>query len=382
MSGTRPPALLFGVPIDDLTMDESIDAVGTLVADGRRHGRTHQIATVNVDFLVNALADPEVRRLLQDASLNVADGLPVVWSARLAGMPLRERVTGADLVPALAAAAAGRGWRIHFFGSAPGVAERALDLLRARHPDAQLTGTSGPFMADVTDVDDAVLDEIAAHDPDIVCVALGNPKQERFIAAHRDRLGAPVMIGIGGSLDMLVGDKKRAPEWVQRSGTEWVFRAAQEPGRLGKRYAKDAVVFAPRVARYVRALRRHRHGPDVRLADIDGAVTVATCPSGATATAGDDRAATFAAAAARLADGGELAVDLGGGVPHPRALSEVVGLVRIARRFDRPVVDRAVPPAARAGLSALDLPGWVVDGHQVDGHRSARRQDVREAVRR
>ena len=356
---TKPPALLFGVPIDDLTMDETLEAIDSLVADGRRHGRTHQIATVNVDFLVNALNDHDVRALLQGAALNVADGLPVVWATRLAGTPVRERVTGADLVPAIAAEATSRGWRVHFFGSAPGVAERALDLLGERHPGAELSGTSGPLLSDVSVVDDAVLDEIIGHDPDILCVALGNPKQERFIAAHRERLGIPVMIGIGGSLDMLVGDKKRAPEWAQRSGVEWVFRAAQEPGRLGKRYAKDAVVFGPRVVEYVRALRRHRNrrplqidqGPDERLVLTTGD--------------GLGGSITFADAAERLAGGAGLSIDLRSDVPDPRGICALVGLARIARRSGGDVAVE-LSSENRIELSAHDLPNWVIDDVDIE----------------
>lgn len=254
----RPPALLFGVPIDDVTMEETVDAIAEMVADGRGSGRTHQVATVNVDFLVHATADPFVRGVLQRAALNIPDGMPVLWGAKLAGTPLRERVTGVDLVDALVARSETTGWRIHFFGSAPDVADRALALLRERHPAAAVTAESGPMLADVERVDDEVLDAIAAVDADILCVALGNPKQERFIAAHATRLGVPVSIGVGGTLDMLVGDRRRAPRWMQRVGLEWVFRAAQEPKRLGRRYAHDAVVFGPKVLRYARQVRRLR----------------------------------------------------------------------------------------------------------------------------
>ena len=123
----RPPALLFGVPIDDLTMDETVAAVGDLVDDGHRHARTHQIATVNVDFLVNALADDGVHHLLQNADICLADGAPVVWGARAAGRALRERMAGADLVPALAERSVETGWRIHMFGSAPKAEKNKLE---------------------------------------------------------------------------------------------------------------------------------------------------------------------------------------------------------------------------------------------------------------
>lgn len=254
----KPPALLFGVPIDDVTMDDTVRLIDDLVTSGRATGRTHQIATVNVDFLVNALADSKVRRVLQHADLCLADGMPVIWAARRFGVDLPQRVTGADLIPRLAAEAPHRGWKMHFFGSADGVAERARDLLVQRHPGAQITADTGPMIKDPTVVDQAVIDSIRDIDPDILCVALGNPKQERWIEANRASLRTPVMIGVGGTLDLLVGDKRRAPHWMQRTGTEWVFRAAQEPGRLGKRYAHDARVFLPKVTSYLRMLAPYR----------------------------------------------------------------------------------------------------------------------------
>jgi exopolysaccharide biosynthesis WecB/TagA/CpsF family protein len=250
----RPPALLFGIPIDDVTMDESLDRIGELIVAGRTHARTHQVATVNVDFLVNSLASEELADILRRADLNLADGMPVVWGARRSGAPLRERVTGADLVPAMAARAAITGWHIHLFGSAPGVAEAAAERLLQQHPQARITADSGPMIPDVTKTPEDVLAQIAAVDADVLCLALGNPKQERFIVANRDRLRTPVMIGIGGTLDMIVGDKKRAPMWAQRVGLEWVFRALQEPRRLGKRYAHDARVFFPKIRAYLRSL--------------------------------------------------------------------------------------------------------------------------------
>jgi N-acetylglucosaminyldiphosphoundecaprenol N-acetyl-beta-D-mannosaminyltransferase len=143
----RPPALIFGIPIDDLTMGETLDLVGDLVVEGRRERSTRQIATVNVDFLVNALSNMEARRVLQQADVCLADGMPVVWAARSAGMPLQERVAGSDLVPELARRAETTGWKIHLFGSSETVAERAERLLLERHPGIQLTAVSGPIMA-------------------------------------------------------------------------------------------------------------------------------------------------------------------------------------------------------------------------------------------
>jgi len=267
------PAVIFGVPIDDLTMATTIDRIAELVIDGRRHGRSHQVATVNVDFLVNALAEPELMRLLQDTSLNLPDGMPILWASSLLGTPLTERVAGSDLVPKLARESEMRDWRIHLFGGAPCVADRARLVLSERYAGAMITADEGPVLHDVSEIDESVIDRIHEIDPDILCVALGNPKQERFIAAYGDRLRCPVMIGIGGSLDLLIGDKRRAPLWAQRGGIEWAYRALQEPRRLGGRYLHDARVFGPSLTRYARAVRRHRSGSELGV-EIHGDVAV------------------------------------------------------------------------------------------------------------
>jgi exopolysaccharide biosynthesis WecB/TagA/CpsF family protein len=214
-----------------------------------------------------------------------------VWAAGRIGSPIAERVTGADLVPALAERSARTGLRVHLFGSADGVAERACALLVEQHPGARITADSGPMIPDASAPGDEVIARIAAVDADIVCVALGNPKQEHFIAAVRSRLGAPVMIGVGGTLDMLVGVRKRAPSWMQRFGLEWIFRALQEPRRLGKRYAKDIFVFGPRLALFLWRARRiarhakpsglHAHGDAPVIVDLGGVDCLALADIGA-----------------------------------------------------------------------------------------------------
>lgn len=244
-----PPAVLAGVPIDDVTLEEAVDRCRELVELGRATGRTHQVTTVNVDFVLTARRDPSVRRILQWSDLAVPDGMPVVWASHLLGTPLRQRVAGADLVPALAACAAERGYRLYLFGSAPGVAERAADRLCEQHPGARVVGAGGPMFEDVAEMDPTVLADIVAAKPDIVCVALGHPKQERWIDAYREQVGAPVLVGIGGSLDFLVGRKRRAPAWMQRAGLEWLHRMLCEPQRLGRRYVRDLVLFPALVLR-------------------------------------------------------------------------------------------------------------------------------------
>ena len=240
-----PLTVMVGVPVDDVTLEEAVERCGELVEIGRATGQTHQVTTVNVDFLLTAGRLPSVRKILQASDLAIPDGMPVVWGSRLLGTRLRQRVAGADLVPALAECAARRGYRMYLFGSAPGVAEEAAELLSKQHPGATIVGAGGLPFANVEDMDRAALDDIIAAQPDIVCVALGHPKQELWIEAYRHEIGAPVMVGVGGSLDFLVGRKRRAPAWMQRTGLEWLHRMLTEPGRLGRRYARDLLLFPP-----------------------------------------------------------------------------------------------------------------------------------------
>jgi exopolysaccharide biosynthesis WecB/TagA/CpsF family protein len=352
----RPPALLFGVPIDDLTMEETVAAVGDLVDGGRRHGRTHQIATVNVDFLVNALADEDVHRLLQNADICLADGAPIVWGARAAHMALRERIAGVDLVSALAERSATAGWRIHLFGSAPGTAERAAALLIERYPGARITGDSGGFIKDVGQIDEVLLASLAANDADILCVALGNPKQEKFIQTYRRRLGAPVLIGIGGTLDFIVGGRRRAPRWVQRVGLEWVVRAAQEPARLGKRYAHDALVFFPRLARYLRVIRRYRANTDSLRYDVAGTEVLVTVGPG------DEVGGQWQRAVKAVASPGLVRIDTGSA--HRLSMSavcEFVALVRVARRVGAQVDLQRLSGSLTEQLRSIGLTTYLVD---------------------
>ncbi len=235
--------IVLGVPIDDLTMDAALKRLEAFIAAGRQNGRTHQLATVNADFVVNSLHDPELRRILQQSDMATPDGMPLVWAARLLGMPLEGRVTGADMVPALAELAAQKGYSIFFLGARPGVAAQAAEILAERNPGLKVAGVLSPPPASVLDMDAAIVEEVKAARPDILLVAFGNPKQEKWISMHAPYLQIPVAIGIGGTLDMITGTTRRAPLWMQRTGFEWLYRLAQEPGRLWKRYVKDMFYF-------------------------------------------------------------------------------------------------------------------------------------------
>ncbi len=229
---------ILGVPFHNVSQQEALEWVEEAIASGD----THQVATANVDFLSHAKKDSHLTRILRECSLVLADGMPIVWASRLMGKPLKQRVTGVDLVPLLAQASAERGYSIYLLGADPGVMARAVAELRRQYPGINLVGCDSPKTATLEAMDhESILGRIEAAKPDILLVAFGNPKQERWLYMHRDRLRVPVSIGIGGTLDLLAGRLRRAPLWMQRSGLEWLYRASQEPLRLFPRYFRNAM---------------------------------------------------------------------------------------------------------------------------------------------
>lgn len=251
----RKLLILLGVPIDDLTMDEALQRLETFIAIGRATGKSHQVATINADFVVNSLHDLELQRILQESDMTTADGMPLVWGARMLGVPLAGRVTGADMVPALAERAAQQGYSLYLLGARPGVAARAAAILQERYPGLNIVGVHSPPNQPILEMDRSVLEQVQAAQPDILLVAFGNPKQEKWIKMHLHELGVPVSIGIGGTLDMITGITRRAPRWMQRSGLEWLYRLFQEPRRLWKRYVQDLAYFGYFFARQAWAMR-------------------------------------------------------------------------------------------------------------------------------
>lgn len=240
ISPSHPAIAILGVPFDNVTTQEAITLISQMIASRR----PHYFVTANVDFLVQARADVELRRILCDAHLVLCDGTPLVWASRLLGNPLPERVAGSDLVPLLVRIAAEKNLRIFFLGGAPESVEGAIANLKAQHPHLAVTGYSPPF-GQLLEMDhDEIKRRIAEAKPDMLFVSFGCPKQEKWISMHYQSLGVPVAAGVGGTIDFLAGQLKRAPRWMQRTGTEWIFRLCQEPRRLFRRYAGDLWVFA------------------------------------------------------------------------------------------------------------------------------------------
>jgi N-acetylglucosaminyldiphosphoundecaprenol N-acetyl-beta-D-mannosaminyltransferase len=301
----RRLTVVLGVPVDDVTLDEAVDRIMELVEVGRRRTDTKQVATVNVDFLVNASRDRRLLELLQRAALSIPDGMPVVWASRLLGTPIRERTTGVDLLPALARRAAATGHRIVVFGGSDDVAAAAVDAIRSAAPGVSIAGLGGMAVAADGTMDEAWVGRLRALRPDIVCVALGNPKQEHWIARYGAMIGAPVAIGIGGTLDFLTGTTRRAPGWMRRGGLEWLHRAISEPRRLAGRYALDIAVFGPGLLQ--QRWRGRRRGEAVVPSLVEGPSDIVLHLAGPLPRARPDPAVLHA-----LRDGKRLVIDLTG----------------------------------------------------------------------
>ena len=240
----RKLLVVLGTPVDAVTMDEALSRVDEFIAIGRATGKGHQIATINADFVVKSLRDTQLRHILRCADMATADGIALVWGARLLGVPIKGRVTGVDMVSAMAQRAAATGHSIYFLGAAPGVAQKAAEILQQRYPGLVVAGIDSPSRRAVKDGDPSIIDACKEADPDILLVAFGNPKQEKWIYTHARELSIPVMMGVGGTFDFVAGVTKRAPAWVQSLGMEWLYRLVREPRRLWRRYAIDLIGFS------------------------------------------------------------------------------------------------------------------------------------------
>ena len=238
--GKEKRITMMDVPFDSVTMNETLTRVAGMIAARK----PSYIATANVDFLVQARKDRELHGLLQRADMVVCDGTPLVWLSRLLGKALPERVAGSDLVPKLLERAAQSGWSVYFLGGRDEVLHQAVANVRQKHPQLRIAGAYSPPFAPLEKMDhEAINARIREAKPDILLVSFGCPKQEKWIAQNCKATAVPVSIGVGATIDFLAGAVKRAPQWMRQSGLEWVFRLAQEPRRLLKRYATDLAVF-------------------------------------------------------------------------------------------------------------------------------------------
>ncbi len=248
--GPRPPGRIhiLGLPVDALGTAQWLALVEAWLT--LRPRRARQVCTMNPEFMMAARGDVNFRHILQRADLCVADGAGLLWAARRRGMTLPGRITGADGVPLLAQRAASRGWRLFLLGAAPGVAERAAQALQTRFPGLQIAGTFSGSPA--AEEEDDIVARVNASQADLLFVAWGAPRQDKWIARNLPRLQVGMAMGVGGTLDYLAGDVRRAPLWLRRRGLEWIFRLALQPWRLRRMLRLPRFVLAVLLERRAR----------------------------------------------------------------------------------------------------------------------------------
>jgi N-acetylglucosaminyldiphosphoundecaprenol N-acetyl-beta-D-mannosaminyltransferase len=228
---------VWGLPLAPFTLAETVEAVSRLV-EARRPSF---FITAPAHYAMLTEKDADLRAINSRAAFIIADGAPLVWASRLRSSPLPERVAGSDLIFELSAEAAKKGYRVFLLGGAAGVAAEAARRLTERYQGLQIVGTeSPPFSEPAEEEQTALLARIRLARPDILFVAFGQPKGERWIVRHLLELGVPVSVQVGASLDFAAGRVRRAPRWTQKAGLEWAFRLWLEPRRLFARYASNA----------------------------------------------------------------------------------------------------------------------------------------------
>jgi N-acetylglucosaminyldiphosphoundecaprenol N-acetyl-beta-D-mannosaminyltransferase len=217
---------VLGVGFDDLTMDEAVSAALELM---ERPGASW-VVTPNPEIVWMCRKDKKLRNAVANASLVLADGIGVVYGAKILGRPLKSKVPGCDFGERVFAEMAARDKKLYLLGAKPGVAEKAAENLKNKYPGLQIVGCADGYFKE----SDPVVEKINAAAPDFLLVCLGAPKQEYWMADHADVLNVRLMAGLGGSLDVFAGTVERAPEAWQKHGLEWLYRLKKEPKRIGR----------------------------------------------------------------------------------------------------------------------------------------------------
>lgn len=245
MSGVAAPpprrVALFGVDIDPLTFGQTLDRAFEL-AD--TPGASQHVV-LNASKVVQMSKDDELRKIISGCALVNADGQSVVWASRFLGRPLPERVAGIDLFSAIVERAAATGHRLYFLGATDEVLAEMLARLRARYPALVVAGYHNGYWRD----DNEVVDAVRLARPHFLFLAIPSPRKEYWLSKHLERLEVPFVMGVGGTFDVVAGKVRRAPRWAQQIGCEWVYRLAQEPRRMWKRYLTGNSSFIALTAR-------------------------------------------------------------------------------------------------------------------------------------
>lgn len=219
---------ILDIPIDKITMNQAVDALISSIS----HGETKVVFTPNSEILAMAHDDGDLKKALRNADMLVPDGVGVVLASYILGAPLPERVAGFDLMQNLLDRADKMNLKVFLFGAAPGVAEQTKINIKNMYPGVDIVGVENGY--GYKENEDEIIEKINSARPDILFVALGAPRQEKWIYSNRSRIKAKVCMGVGGSFDVMAGKKKRAPGFMQKYGFEWLYRLIKEPSRYSR----------------------------------------------------------------------------------------------------------------------------------------------------
>lgn len=239
---------LLNTYINNLTMSEAINEIENMISADRKS----YIAFINVDVVIKIENDTYLKDIFDKADMVLVDGKPLLWISKLYGKPLKEKISGSDLVPLLCSAASQKGYSIFIIGGQDGIALRAKERLEERLPGIQIVGTySPPIGFEKNDVElDLINEMISAAKPDLLLVCLGCPKQEKWTFENIHKYDAKVSIVCGATVDFMAGNIRRAPRWMSEHGLEWFYRFLQEPKRLFKRYFIDDLKILRLIGKY------------------------------------------------------------------------------------------------------------------------------------
>jgi N-acetylglucosaminyldiphosphoundecaprenol N-acetyl-beta-D-mannosaminyltransferase len=245
---TIPRVNILGVGVTPVNLVETVGILEKWKVEGRRE----YVLCTSVHGLVEAQRDPEIRSALNRSGLTTEDGMPLVWWCQRSGYSTAGRVSGTDLLLAMSERATKTGHRHYFYGGSPQVVEALVSRLKQRFPGLIIAGyRSPPFRPLTPDEDAADIRAINETRPDYVWVGLGMPKQDKWIVQHVGKVEAAALLGVGAAFDFVAGTKRRAPLWMQRSGSEWLFRLLSEPRRLARRYLVYNTIFIVRALQQI-----------------------------------------------------------------------------------------------------------------------------------
>lgn len=205
------------------------DALGK-IRDFLKAKKTKIIVTPNAEIIMDAQKDPSFRKTINDADMVLPDGIGVVLASKILGNPLKVRTTGFDLMVKILNEANKNHNSVYLLGGKPGVADKAADKIKLKYPKIDIVGTSHGYFSNLEE--EKIVEKINKASPDFLFVAMGAPKQEFFMAKYKESLGCKVAMGVGGSLDVISGNVKRAPVFMQKAGLEWFYRLIKQPSRI------------------------------------------------------------------------------------------------------------------------------------------------------